>query len=82
MKVTGSQLARRKNLHGEKSTRATLALEIKSDLIYTPGDHVGVCPMNQPELVTKIIERLSGVEDPDATVELQILKESHTSNGT
>ncbi|KAJ8968172.1 hypothetical protein NQ314_002429, partial [Rhamnusium bicolor] len=80
-KVSASPLIRRTNLHGEKSAKATLLLEFKNNLPYKPGDHLGVFAMNKPELVDKIIQRLKGVTDPDAAVEIQILKETHTSNG-
>ncbi|KAK5644702.1 hypothetical protein RI129_006002 [Pyrocoelia pectoralis] len=80
-KVSAGRLVKRTNLHGDKSTRATLLLEIESSLAYHPGDHVGIYPTNMPDLVDKIIQRLAGVENPDKVVELQILKESHTSNG-
>ncbi|XP_044272117.1 nitric oxide synthase isoform X2 [Tribolium madens] len=80
-KVYSSRLLRRTNLHGEKSSRATLLLEFENNLSYKPGDHLGVYAINRPELVDKIIDRLKGVDDPDAPIELQILKETHTSNG-
>ncbi|KAF5278426.1 hypothetical protein FQA39_LY05915 [Lamprigera yunnana] len=80
-KVSNARLLKRSNLHGETSTRATLLLEIESGLPYHPGDHVGVYPMNMPELVDKILQRLTSIDDPDKTIELQILKETHTSNG-
>ncbi|XP_071050182.1 nitric oxide synthase, salivary gland isoform X2 [Onthophagus taurus] len=79
--VYSTKLLNRTNLHGEKSTRATLALEFECNLAYNPGDHVGVYPKNRSEIVEKILKRLKGVNDPDASVELQILKETHTSNG-
>lgn len=71
----------RTNLHGENATSATLKLEFESTLSYNPGDHVGVYPKNRQELVDNIVKRLKGVNDPDQPVELQILKETHTSNG-
>ncbi|KAK9703975.1 FAD binding domain [Popillia japonica] len=80
-KISLCKLLKRTNLHGENSTRATLKVELESNLHYNPGDHVGVYPKNKPELVEKIIERLKGVDDPDAPVELQILTETQTSNG-
>lgn len=80
-KVHSNRLTRRTNLHGEKSSRATLLLEFENNLPYKPGDHLGVYAMNRPELVDKVIQRLKGVDDPDVPLELQILKESHTSNG-
>jgi nitric-oxide synthase, brain len=43
---------------------------------------VGVCPMNRKELVCGILERLTGITDPDEAVQLEILNEKHTTNGT
>lgn len=37
--------------------------------------------MNRVELVNGILEKLSGVADPDEDLQLQILNEKHTSNG-
>lgn len=48
---------------------------------YEPGDHVGVFPKNRTELVDGILERITGSEDPDAILQLQIQNEKHTSNG-
>jgi nitric-oxide synthase, brain len=42
---------------------------------------VGVCPLNRSELVDGIIEKLSGVADPNEPLQLQILNEKTTSNG-
>jgi len=50
-------------------------------LNYEPGDHVGVCPMNRTELVDGILEKLTGVTNPDEILQLQVLNEKHTSNG-
>ncbi|KAI4462215.1 nitric oxide synthase-related [Holotrichia oblita] len=80
-KISLCKLLKRNNLHGENAMRATLKLELESNLHYNPGDHVGVYPKNKPELVDKILERLKGVDDLDAPMELQILKETQTSNG-
>ncbi|KAK4875678.1 hypothetical protein RN001_012100 [Aquatica leii] len=80
-KVSTARLSKRSDLHGVTSSRATILLEIESNLTYNPGDHVGVYPVNRSELVDKIIERLTGVDDPNKTIELQTLKETHTSNG-
>lgn len=80
--VSGLPLINRKNLHGEKSPKTTLLLQFKNHLPYKPGDHLGVFAKNKSELVEKIIKRLKGVNDPDTSVSLQFLKETHTSNGT
>lgn len=80
-KVTPCKLISRTNLHGTETTRATLLLKFQNNQPYKPGDHVGVYPRNRSELVDKIIKRLKGCPNPDTPVELQILKENHTSNG-
>ncbi|XP_066248100.1 nitric oxide synthase isoform X2 [Euwallacea similis] len=80
-KVTSTPLLKRTNLLNEKSSKVTLLLQIKNSLIYKPGDHLGVFPMNRKELVDVILTRVRGVADSDQPIELQFLKETHTSNG-
>ncbi|XP_031351762.1 nitric oxide synthase-like [Photinus pyralis] len=79
--VSAGVLVNRTKLSGEKSTQATFLLEIETPLAYRTGDHVRVYPINNPDLVDKIIQRLTGVEDPDKVTQLQILKELQTSKG-
>ncbi|KXJ79779.1 hypothetical protein RP20_CCG027687 [Aedes albopictus] len=50
-------------------------------IAYEPGDHVGIFPANRPEIVDGIINRLSGVDNPDEILQLQVLKEKQTQNG-
>ena len=50
-------------------------------LNYEPGDHVGVCAKNRPGLVNGLLEKMTGVADPDEVMQLQVLHEKHTSNG-
>ncbi|XP_023704470.1 nitric oxide synthase, salivary gland isoform X3 [Cryptotermes secundus] len=80
-KVTPCQLLRKTNLHGSDASRATMLLELAADLPYTPGDHVGVFACNRQELVDGVLSRLQTTTDPDEPVELQVQKETHTSNG-
>ncbi|KAK7869083.1 hypothetical protein R5R35_000802 [Gryllus longicercus] len=80
-KVSDCRVNRKVNLHGDDASRATMLLELNCELVYHPGDHVGVFPCNRKEIVDGILERLQGSEDPDQPVELQVLKENHTSNG-
>lgn len=70
-------------LHGENITeRSTVLIQIEAPgIAYEPGDHVSVFPENQKELVDGILERLSGVDDPDETLQLQILKEVQKIDG-
>jgi nitric-oxide synthase len=58
-----------------------MLLELASDLPYMPGDHVGVFACNRKELVDAVLSRLQTTTDLDQTLELQIQKENHTSNG-
>uniref|UniRef100_A0A4Y0BMI3 Nitric oxide synthase n=1 Tax=Anopheles funestus TaxID=62324 RepID=A0A4Y0BMI3_ANOFN len=72
------------NLHCEMNgtERSTILVEIMAEGIdYEPGDHVGIFPANRKEIVDGIIERLTGVNDPDEMLQLQILKEKQTQNG-
>ncbi|XP_013101350.2 nitric oxide synthase [Stomoxys calcitrans] len=65
--------------NGEKTT---ILLEITAPGIdYEPGDHVGIFPSNRPEIVDGLLKRLTGFEDPDELLQLQLLKEKQTSNG-
>ncbi|KAJ8968166.1 hypothetical protein NQ314_002423 [Rhamnusium bicolor] len=65
----------------KQSGKAVLLLELENNLPYNPGDHLGVFPKNRPQLVDKIIQRLNGVTDPDAPVQIQVLEEIRTPNG-
>ncbi|XP_038108914.1 nitric oxide synthase isoform X1 [Culex quinquefasciatus] len=72
------------NLHEgtNGSERSTILVEIIAEgMAYEPGDHVGIFPANRAEIVDGIIKRLTGVTDPDETLQLQVLKEKQTQNG-
>lgn len=49
---------------------------------YEPGDHIGIFPENNTLLVSGILEKLVGVENFDDMVQIQTLKETHSTNGT
>jgi len=54
-------LLERINLNGKGSAKETLHLELSlegSGLTYEPGDALGVCPVNDPELVSGILSAL------------------------
>lgn len=91
-RVWTCRLANKQNLidnsEGSKSDRVTLWLEIDVDewaesekIMYRPGDHVGMYATNREELVSGIIPYLQYDQDPDEPMELQMLKEKHTSTG-
>lgn len=48
---------------------------------YEPGDHIGIFPENNKAIVDGILERLSGLDNADEILQLQVLKETHTTNG-
>ncbi|XP_076253398.1 nitric oxide synthase isoform X1 [Rhynchophorus ferrugineus] len=81
-KVVSATLVKRTNLLNENASKATLLLQLKTNFVYKPGDHLGVFPLNRKEIVDVILSRAKGINDPDQPVELQILKETHTANGT
>lgn len=65
--------------NGEKTT---ILLKINApSLDYEPGDHVGIFPANRTDIVDGILKRLTGIENIDEVLQLQLLKEKHTSNG-
>uniref|UniRef100_A0A034WS92 Nitric oxide synthase n=1 Tax=Bactrocera dorsalis TaxID=27457 RepID=A0A034WS92_BACDO len=62
--------------------RTTILLKINAPgLEYEPGDHVGIFPANREDIVDGILNRLTGVENMEEVLQLQLLKEKHTSNG-
>lgn len=72
------------SLHREVSAqeRSTILIEFASrEAKYQPGDHVGVFPSNRAAIVEGILARLSGSEDTDRALQLQMLKEKHSNNG-
>lgn len=71
------------NVHQNGSGRSTILVEIiANDVHYQPGDHVGIFPANRADIVDGILEKLSVVENYDEVLQLQLLKENHTTNGT
>ncbi|XP_077284596.1 nitric oxide synthase [Arctopsyche grandis] len=82
-KIFACPITQLRNLHCESTGRCTMFVEFKTDddFKYQPGDHVGVLPCNRSALVEDLISRLKGVRDPDVPLQLQQLKENHTSNG-
>lgn len=88
--LVGKTKNKPKNLHqslhllGSVSpvARSTILVEIAtSDAKYQPGDHVGIFPANRKEIVDGILERLNAVDSFDEVLQLQLLKENHSTNG-
>lgn len=53
----------------------------QSKIEYNPGDHVGIIACNRKELVDSLLARLKDVSDYNEPVQLQLMKETHTSSG-
>lgn len=81
--VIGKTKVKPRNLNrSETASRSTILVEIiANNVSYQPGDHVGIFPANRKEIVDGILNKLSGVENPDEILQLQLLKENHTTNG-
>ncbi|XP_071994274.1 nitric oxide synthase, inducible [Engystomops pustulosus] len=72
-------LKSRENLQDSKSSRATLLVKLSSEnsqeVQYLPGEHVGVFPGNQPELVTSIMNLLKDAPPINQDIRLETLSE-------
>lgn len=53
----------------------------QDEIKYDPGDHVGIIACNRKELVDGLLARLKDVSDYDEPLQLQLMKETHTSSG-
>lgn len=84
--IVGKTAFKPKNLHYHMgttaATRSTILVEmLVNDAQYEPGDHVGILPANRKEAVDGILQRLTGIENLDEVLQLQLLKEHHSTNG-
>ncbi|NXU10346.1 NOS2 protein, partial [Pardalotus punctatus] len=73
--VIPMKLKFRQNLQSLKSSRVTilvkLCCETNQEVHYLPGEHIGVFPGNQPELVHGIIARVKDAPPADQTIRLE-----------
>lgn len=53
-----------------------------SELQYAPGDHIGIFPANNSDLVDAILARLHNAPPPDQIVKVEFLQEVSTALGT
>lgn len=82
--IIGKVKQRPLTLHelSDEDGRSTILVEFSANgVCYEPGDHVGVFPVNRAEIVNGILLRLNGIEDYDGIMQLQMLKENHSTNG-
>ncbi|XP_075969286.1 nitric oxide synthase isoform X2 [Anticarsia gemmatalis] len=72
-----------KDLGDDSAERSTIFIDMepREEIKYDPGDHVGIIACNRKELVDSILARLKDVDDCDEPIQLQLMKETHTSSG-
>ncbi|XP_050408838.1 nitric oxide synthase, brain [Patella vulgata] len=80
------KMMERKQLQSTESNRETILLKMDtqgaSELLYMPGDHAGIFPANNPELVAAILARLHNSPPPDQLIRLEFLTEKNMPLGT
>ncbi|XP_010400579.1 nitric oxide synthase, inducible isoform X2 [Corvus cornix cornix] len=73
--VIPMKLKFRQNLQSLKSSRVTILVklycETNQEVHYLPGEHIGIFPGNQPELVHGIIARVKDAPPADQTIRLE-----------
>ncbi|NWV28478.1 NOS2 protein, partial [Origma solitaria] len=73
--VIPMKLKFRQNLQSSKSSRVTILVklycETNQEVRYLPGEHIGIFPGNQPELVRGIIARVKDAPPADQTIRLE-----------
>ncbi|NWI98612.1 NOS2 protein, partial [Crypturellus undulatus] len=73
--VIPMKLKFRQNLQNVKSSRVTilvkLSCETNQEVRYLPGEHIGIFPGNQPELVRGLIARVKDAPPTDQTIRLE-----------
>uniref|UniRef100_A0A4W3IBD3 Nitric oxide synthase, inducible n=1 Tax=Callorhinchus milii TaxID=7868 RepID=A0A4W3IBD3_CALMI len=74
--VVPMTLKSRTNLQSAKSSRSTILVELScgpsEELQYLPGEHIGVFPSNQAELVSGLIKRLKDSPAPNQCVKVEV----------
>uniref|UniRef100_A0A8B9Q4M9 Nitric oxide synthase n=1 Tax=Apteryx owenii TaxID=8824 RepID=A0A8B9Q4M9_APTOW len=75
--VIPMKLKFRQNLQSLKSSRVTilvkLSCETNQEVHYLPGEHIGIFPGNQPELVCGLIAHVKDAPPADQTIRLETL---------
>ncbi|XP_078083118.1 nitric oxide synthase 1 [Mustelus asterias] len=84
-KVYAARLLSRHNLQNPKSSRSTILLRMHTDkqneLLYQPGDHLGVFPGNHEDLVNALIIRLEDAPPVNQIMKVEFLEERNTALG-
>ncbi|KAK3768095.1 hypothetical protein RRG08_004637 [Elysia crispata] len=76
-----------KQLQSSESDRQTILVRLNTqgadfELAYAPGDHVGIYPANNQELVESVLTRLHNAPQPDEIIRTEVLHEVTTPLGS
>ncbi|KAF4074241.1 hypothetical protein AMELA_G00237230 [Ameiurus melas] len=84
-KVYGAKFLMRQNLQSVKSNRSTIYVQLHANnhesLKYLPGDHLGIFPGNNEDLVTALIDKLEDAPPVNQIVRVEFLEERNTALG-
>ncbi|GFR97300.1 nitric oxide synthase, partial [Elysia marginata] len=74
-------------LQAPESDRQTILVRLSTqgadfELAYVPGDHVGIYPANNPDLVESVLTRLHNAPQPDEIIRTEVLHEVTTPLGS
>nr|KAI8753849.1 nitric oxide synthase [Biomphalaria glabrata] len=85
-KILPCILTERIQLQAPDSDRQTILVKLNtqgaSELLYSPGDHLGIFPANSPDLVESLLARLHNAPNPDQVIRTEFLNEVSTPLGT
>ncbi|RXM30658.1 Nitric oxide synthase [Acipenser ruthenus] len=80
-KVFQTKVISTQNLQSPKSSRATILVRLdtggQKELQYLPGDHLGIFPTNQDELVQAVLSHVFDAPPINETVGVEILEEKN-----
>ncbi|MGH0118446.1 UNVERIFIED_CONTAM: hypothetical protein FKN15_054298 [Acipenser sinensis] len=80
-KVFQTKVISTQNLQSPKSSRSTIMVRLdtggQKELQYLPGDHLGIFPTNQDELVQAVLSHVSDAPPINETVGVEILEEKN-----
>ncbi|XP_041104067.1 nitric oxide synthase, endothelial-like [Polyodon spathula] len=83
-KVFQAKVVSTQNLQSPKSSRATILVRLdtggQKELQYLPGDHLGIFPTNQDELVQAVLSHISDAPPINETIAVEFLEKNGKSS--
>ncbi|XP_041348761.1 nitric oxide synthase, inducible-like [Gigantopelta aegis] len=84
--IVPCKLVERIQLQSAESSRQTILVKLDNEgaveLLYQPGDHVGIYPTNSPDLVDAILARLDDAPPPTQVIQVELLQETIMPSGS